>query len=71
MEFKLIVSLMIGLTIYIVLNKITQKFVWDEMTPMGHEKKTFIRYVMKKVYIRDLVVLFITLVPILIYFEVF
>jgi len=67
----LIISTMIGLTIYIVLNRITKKFIWDEMTPMGRQRKTFIRYVMKKVYIRDLVVLFITLVPILIYFEVF
>jgi len=67
----LIISTMIGLTIYIVLNRITKKFIWDEMTPMGRQRKTFIRYVMTKVYIRDLVVLFITLVPILIYFEVF
>jgi len=71
MIMLLIISTMIGLTIYIVLNRITKKFIWDEMTPMGRQRKTFIRYVMTKVYLRDCIVGFIVLMPVLIYFNIF
>lgn len=67
----LIISTMIGLTIYIVLNRITKKFIWDEMTPIGRQRKTFIRYVMTKVYMRDCIIVFIVLIPVLFYFNVF
>ena len=67
----LITSIMIGLTIYTFLNKITKKFIWDEMTPVGHQKKRFIRYAMTKVYLRDCVVGFIVLMPVLVYFNIF
>ena len=67
----LIVLIAVSLVTYIVLNNITKKFIWDEMTPMGRQRKTFIRYVMAKVYLRDCIVGFIVLMPVLIYFNIF
>lgn len=67
----LVVSIIFSLVIYGVLNKVTKKFIWDEMTPVGHQKKTFIRYVMVKVYLRDILIISIVSVPLLIYFEIF
>lgn len=67
----LIVLIAVSLVTYIVLNNITKKFIWDEMTPMGHQKKRFIRYAMTKVYMRDCIIVFIVLIPVLFYFNVF
>lgn len=67
----LIVLIAVSLVAYIVLNNITKKFIWDEMTPVGHQKKRFIRYAMTKVYMRDCIIVFIVLIPVLFYFNVF
>lgn len=67
----LIVLIAVSLVAYIVLNNITKKFIWDEMTPVGHQKKRFVRYAMTKVYMRDCIIVFIVLIPVLFYFNVF